>query len=90
MIINGCHLICDENKIVVGKISNNNIHLGFSNFSCKGAETGILIKETINTTVKPEVRIAGGEAVILVGSGIILGKKAQVMHCKNLKVWINK
>jgi len=90
MYINGSHLICNERDIIVGKQKNGIYnYLGFGSFSCKGADTGVYISDSDTKFDYHGIKILGGEGVILKGAGITLGKKAKIMHFKDLRLWFN-
>lgn len=89
MYINGNHLICDEKDIIVGKHKNGSYnYLGFGSFSCKGADIGVYISDSNKALEYTGIKVAGGKGVILEGTGIMLGKKAKIMHLRDLRIWV--
>ncbi len=61
--------------------------LKVSNFLCKGASSCISINALDPETAKlEEVKMIGGEGVVLVGAGVTLGLGAGQMHIANLNV----
>ena len=90
MFIDNCHIYCDETKILIGHIGDSGgfSYIRLADFSCQGATTGICVDS--RGTTQPQLdgfRFAGGEGIILPGTGITVGVGAGKMHIAEFKYW---
>lgn len=90
MFIDNCHICCDETRLLVGHIGRDGAssYIGLGNFSCRGATTGICVDARGEQPPKLNgLRMAGGEGIILPGTGIKIAVGAGSMHIAELQLW---
>lgn len=89
MYKDNCHLVCDENQILIGQVNElNGAYIGLSNFRCLGADVGISVDSRV--TAKPllkGIRVAGGDGIFLDGTGIQVGVGSAQMYITGLRAW---
>lgn len=89
MYKDNCHIVCDQTKTLVGqKHGEETTYVGLSKFVCRGGEVGISVDSRSGAPPRLKgIRMAGGEGVILEGTGIKVGKGAGSMQIAQIQVW---
>lgn len=89
MYKDNCHIVCNNNQTLIGQVhGSTKTYIGLSNFVCKGGEVGISVDSRSGVSPKlTGIRLAGGEGVILDGTGIKVGVGAGGMLIDNMQVW---
>jgi hypothetical protein len=90
MFIDNCHILCDEEKLLVGHVGQNgeSSYIGLGNFSCMGATTGICVDTRGGAPPKLNgFQITGGKGIILPGTGIRIAVGAGSMCIADLRLW---
>lgn len=89
MLIDNCHIICNEEGIIVGRVNKEkSYYLGINHYNCTGASTGISINS--KEPEKPKLTkftIIGGEGLKLHGTGISIGVGSSCGNIAGIQIW---
>lgn len=88
MVFSGCHIVCDENNLYVGRISEGHAtYIGIGQLRAVGAQVAIDVDTSQSEFVYRGLTIEGGRGIELNGTGICVGVGTPAMTVGGIQIW---